>query len=670
MPFSPSCRPFLLRSSRFTIPSAARPPFGSGAPIRLPPGAGGAGRGTVGCVPWRGSGVGWCWIDKFQSMDLPVNPIEVAKAYKYKAELLLKDYMLADSYVLYAAVLGGILMCKLVSVGYFIADLAMIFWFYPSLGGMEYVIHHVLSLVCVVYAMLSGEGQLYTYMVLISETTTPGINLRWFLDVAGMKSSKAYVVNGVAMFVTWLIKQMDTFGCLLIFVAPTILFIMNALWFSKIVKGLKKTLAKRHVDFFNIYAEDSKPQIKSSLVLGLSHVRSSKCTWTLGVTSPGFPVAQPATQCLQCGNDIHTTTKPAPTFFPSQSSTNTWDLCGSRFCVDVHSSDNRYDPCAAAGCSITAFTSGLCPRTCPPFSYTYGGAALVLGSLSRDTVTLHGSISGTGPLPIQFPGFCFGCVSSSVREPIGIAGFGKGILSLPSQLGFLNKGFSHCFLGFRYARNPNITSSLVMGDLALSSVTSDFLFTPMLKSATYPNFYHIGLEAISIGDDDDTAAIVTAAAPLSLSSIDAQGNGGVIVDTGTTYTHLPDPFYVSIISSVSLAVLYERSHDLETRTGFDLCFKVPCTRALCTADALPPVSLHLAGGAKVTLPKMSCYYPVTAPRDSVVVKCLLFQRMDDDGTGGGPGAVLGSFQMQNVEVVYDLVMGRIGFRPRDCAVEA
>jgi hypothetical protein len=41
------------------------------------------------------------------------------------------------------------------------------------------VIHHVLSLVSVVYAMLSGEGQLYAFMVLISETTTPGINLRW-----------------------------------------------------------------------------------------------------------------------------------------------------------------------------------------------------------------------------------------------------------------------------------------------------------------------------------------------------------------------------------------------------------------------------------------------------------------------------------------------------------
>jgi hypothetical protein len=116
--------------------------------------------------------------------------------------------------------------------------------------------------------MLSGEGQLYTYMVLISETTTPGINLRWFLDVAGRKNSKAYLINGIAMFVTWLVariilfiylfyhifmnydqvKQMDTFACLLISVAPTILFIMNVMWFSKILRGLKKTLAKRHVD--------------------------------------------------------------------------------------------------------------------------------------------------------------------------------------------------------------------------------------------------------------------------------------------------------------------------------------------------------------------------------------------------------------------------------------
>ena len=49
-----------------------------------------------------------------QIMDFPVDPIISAKAYKYKAELLFKEYLLADSYVLYTSVLVGLLMCKLV----------------------------------------------------------------------------------------------------------------------------------------------------------------------------------------------------------------------------------------------------------------------------------------------------------------------------------------------------------------------------------------------------------------------------------------------------------------------------------------------------------------------------------------------------------------------------
>ncbi|XP_048328274.1 uncharacterized protein LOC107416620 isoform X3 [Ziziphus jujuba] len=177
------------------------------------------------------------------------------KAYQDQAEQLLKEYVLADSFVPYISVVGGILACKMVydltqlissiyfksysnlsrmqgvewnnraistihavfitvlslyfvfwsdlfsdyqlgglvtlrtsplstfvlgvSIGYFLADIGMIFWFYPALGGLEYVVHHLLSVAALTYAMLTGEGQLYTYMVLISETTTPGINLRW-----------------------------------------------------------------------------------------------------------------------------------------------------------------------------------------------------------------------------------------------------------------------------------------------------------------------------------------------------------------------------------------------------------------------------------------------------------------------------------------------------------
>ncbi|URE48464.1 TLC, partial [Musa troglodytarum] len=207
------------------------------------------------------------------------------KSYRYQAEILVKDYLLADPFVRFIVlelvnfVLGphgfvGVKVCftykdptdrveQQVSVGYFMTDLAMIFWLYPSLGGMEYVLHHMLSIISISYSMLSGEGQLYTYMVLISETTTPGINLRWFLDTAGMKRSSAYLVNGVAKSVGWLvariflflylfyhiylhydqIQQMHTFGYLLSLLVPIALFAMNMMWFGKILRGLKKMLS-------------------------------------------------------------------------------------------------------------------------------------------------------------------------------------------------------------------------------------------------------------------------------------------------------------------------------------------------------------------------------------------------------------------------------------------
>ncbi|KAE8678465.1 TRAM protein [Hibiscus syriacus] len=172
------------------------------------------------------------------------------KSYQNPAELLVKEYLLADSFIPYTSIICGICACKMVydltqlfssvyfksypslskvqrtewsnrsalstfslgvSVGYFLADLGMIIWFYPSLDGMEYVLHHLLSLTAVAYSMLTGEGQLYTFMVLISETTTPGINLRWYLDTVGMKRTRAYLINGVVIFVAWLVARIFLF---------------------------------------------------------------------------------------------------------------------------------------------------------------------------------------------------------------------------------------------------------------------------------------------------------------------------------------------------------------------------------------------------------------------------------------------------------------------------
>ncbi|XP_075497208.1 uncharacterized protein LOC142534161, partial [Primulina tabacum] len=91
-----------------------------------------------------------------------------------------------------------------VSVGYFISDLGMICWLYPSLGGVEYIVHHSLSGIAVAYFHVYWRGAaFYTFMVLISEVTTPEINMRWYLDIAGLKKSNAYLINGSVIFFAW-----------------------------------------------------------------------------------------------------------------------------------------------------------------------------------------------------------------------------------------------------------------------------------------------------------------------------------------------------------------------------------------------------------------------------------------------------------------------------------
>ncbi|GJX84278.1 transmembrane protein 56-B-like protein [Tanacetum coccineum] len=90
------------------------------------------------------------------------------------------------------------------SIGYFLSDLAMILWTWPTLGGFEYILHHGLSMAAIVQSLLSGRVQFYILIVLFTEITTPFVNLRWYLDVAGKKNSTLYVLDGIALFIGWL----------------------------------------------------------------------------------------------------------------------------------------------------------------------------------------------------------------------------------------------------------------------------------------------------------------------------------------------------------------------------------------------------------------------------------------------------------------------------------
>ena len=347
-------------------------------------------------------------------------------------------------------------------------------------------------------------------------------------------------------------------------------------------------------------------------------------------------------------------------FLPTHSSTSIRDTCGSSFCIDIHSSDNPFDPCTIAGCSLATLVKGTCPRPCPSFSYTYGASGLVIGTLTKDVIFIHGNSPNSSR---KIPKFCFGCVGATYREPIGIAGFGRGLLSLPSQLGFSHKGFSHCFLPFKFSNNPNFSSPLILGNLAISS-KEHLKFTPLLKSPFYPNYYYIGLESITIGNGENYSRFGVS---LQLREIDTKGNGGILIDSGTTYTHLPEPLYSQLISNLESLISYPRAKEHELNTGFDLCYKVPYKNNTFFSDEfeLPSITFHFLNNVSVVLPQGNSFYAMAAPSNSTVVKCLLFQSMDGDGDG--PAGIFGSFQQQNLEVVYDLEKERLGFEGMDCA---
>ncbi|KAG1365568.1 putative protein SCARECROW 2-like [Cocos nucifera] len=152
-----------------------------------------------------------------------------------------------------------------ISLGYFLSDLAMILRFFPSLGGKEYVLHHGLSIYSIFSSLILGKAHIYILMVLFSEATTPFVNLRWYLDIAGQKSSNMYIYNGMALFLGWLVARILLFiyffihiyvhfdqvktifplGHYSLVTVPPILALMNVFWFWKIFKGMMKTLSKK-----------------------------------------------------------------------------------------------------------------------------------------------------------------------------------------------------------------------------------------------------------------------------------------------------------------------------------------------------------------------------------------------------------------------------------------
>ncbi|KAK7850305.1 putative aspartyl protease [Quercus suber] len=334
--------------------------------------------------------------------------------------------------------------------------------------------------------------------------------------------------------------------------------------------------------------------------------------------------------------------------------------CSSPACPAAHLS--RFpipsDICAVAGCPIKRIVNSDCDSySCPPFYLAYGDGSII-ARLYKDSATVP-----TSSVPSLIPNFTFGCAHKAINEEVGVAGFGPGLLSLPSQLATVypqvSKGFSYC-LGDSTSNSSETPSSsalfLGLKDDSGNSST-EFAYTPILDNPSRPYYYMVGLEGISVGKK-------YIAAPELVKRVDKNGDGGTIVDSGSTMTILPKSLHDSLVAELD-RFNNERAKVVEDNSAFERCYYFDGDIMNMN---LPAVVLHFVGnGSSVTIPRGNYLVEIYPEKNDPIQRhsaCLTFKNGGDKI--GGTGAIFGYYMQLGIEVVYDLANKRIGFGKQPC----
>ncbi|CAN6248830.1 unnamed protein product [Urochloa humidicola] len=322
------------------------------------------------------------------------------------------------------------------------------------------------------------------------------------------------------------------------------------------------------------------------------------------------------TQCKPCQECFKQST---PVFDPSSSSTYAPVPCSSDLCSDLPTSTCT----AASRCGYT---------------YTYGDASSTQGVLATETFTLAKS---------KLPGVAFGCGDTNegdgFSQGAGLVGLGRGPLSLVSQLG-LDK-FSYCLtsLDDSTGKSPLLLGSVA--DISESKATAPVQSTPLVKNPSQPSFYYVTLTGLTVGSTHITL-------PTSAFAIQDDGTGGVIVDSGTSITYLDVVGYRALkkafVAQMSLPVADG------SETGLDLCFRAPAKGV--DEVKVPKLVFHFEGGADLDLPAEN-YMVLDSGSGALCVT-----------VGASRGlSIIGNFQQQNFQFVYDVAGDTLSFAPVQCA---
>lgn len=325
------------------------------------------------------------------------------------------------------------------------------------------------------------------------------------------------------------------------------------------------------------------------------------------------------TQCKPC-TDCYK--QPTPIYDPSRSSTYSKISCKSTLCTALP----EFECKASAGCE---------------YQYTYGDFSITVGILAYETLTLA-SKSGTKQ---SIPQIAFGCGQNNegtgFDQAAGIVGLGRGPLSLISQLAAssMPNKFSYCLMTMEDSQSK--TSPLMFGDSArLSAKVSRS--TPIIQNSQDSTFYYLSLDGISVGGKFLNIQKNTF-------SLQSDGTGGFVIDSGTTVTYLEQAGYDAV--KQELASLIKLPVADGSQIGLDLCYKPPSSRG--SLPKFPVITFHFRG-ADYHLPREN--YMVL---DKSGLLCL--GMLPNSGM-----SIFGNVQQQNYHILYDMDNKLLSFQPAIC----
>lgn len=283
------------------------------------------------------------------------------------------------------------------------------------------------------------------------------------------------------------------------------------------------------------------------------------------------------------------------------------------------------------------------------YSKKYGGGAMI-GFMGMETVALPPG-TGTGGKKEEEVKLACAIVWSEKMLPEagqGIVGLSRGAMSLVSQLGVTK--FSYCLTD---PLQPALRSPLLLGgDVQSAAGGKDgWRTTDLVEISTElsgqperaKNDYYVALDKICIQGK--------CSEPLKQEHFrlkSSQGKGLMLVDSGTTYTHLDTGIFEALKKQLKevLKVPVEKTED-----GMN-CFEKREPDVVRGFEPKPHLVLRFAGA------------DLSLPWDTYVEE--VEQRFCLTMLGGGM-SILGNVQQNTVSMLYDLAQKKLSFkRVDDC----